>query len=116
MTEKMTAIAAAKLIRPGTVKVVHFQFAAIGGSIGWLRVPKVEARRMLRALMPGSLVRVDLQAPIAWIMGAINEETFALSNPGPGRGASVAIPSGRGQETLLSSGQGASVVAGGGVR
>ena len=69
MSERMTVRAAAKLIYPGTIKDVRFMFVSHDGNVGWLRVPKVEAKRMLRDLYPGSTVRVDLHAPTAYIIG-----------------------------------------------
>ncbi len=60
----MPARSAAKLIYPGTIKVVHFRFVTFGSMTGggacieWIRVPKVEAKRVLRALEQGAMVRV----------------------------------------------------------
>lgn len=67
----MPATTARRLITPGTVKTVHFLFVARGGSSGWLRVPKVEARRLLRDLMPSSIVRlaIDENERAAYIAG-----------------------------------------------
>ena len=59
----MPASSARKLIYPGTVKSVHVRFVPFGhddGHDGLVRVPKSEARRMLRDLRPGSLVRLAL--------------------------------------------------------
>lgn len=56
----MPASSARKLIYPGTVKSVHIRFVPFGHDDGLVRVPKSEARRMLRDLRPGSLVRLAL--------------------------------------------------------
>lgn len=61
MTAMMPARAARKFITSGKIKEVHLRFVAFGGSEGWVRVPKVEAKRMLRDLMPGSIVGLDLR-------------------------------------------------------
>lgn len=52
----MPARTARRLITPGTVKTVHFHFVARGGRSGWLRVPKVEAKRLLRDLGANAIV------------------------------------------------------------
>src|SRR5260370_13013804 len=85
MNTLMPARAARKLITPGTVKQVMFRFDAIGGNAdgkntGWLRVPKVEAKRLLRDLYPGSTVRAEVCGGFAYIAGEVAETTIAGSS------------------------------------
>jgi hypothetical protein len=74
MKQKVPANVARKLITAGSVKIVRFRFDAFGENAdgrntGWLQVPKVEAKRLLRDLYPGSEVYVDLADGAAYISG-----------------------------------------------
>lgn len=69
----VTAKAAAKLIRPGTVKIVQLLFQAKSGHVALVQAPKSRVQVMLRRLPDDAMVSIEIMKGLetATIAGAI---------------------------------------------
>ena len=69
----VTAAAAAKLIRPGTVKTVQLLFQTKCGHVALVQAPKSRVQRMLRQLPKDAVVSIEIMKGLqsATIAGAI---------------------------------------------